>query len=92
MDEKTNNGSDLTTSTKQIVDEYGRPSGTAHTNPVFDTREYEIELEDGTTDRIFDSRIAANLYSQVDNKGRQILAFREIVRHEKNSAAMPKDT
>jgi hypothetical protein len=91
LDEETNNGGNLATVTKQIVDEYGCPTGVTYKNPAFDTRKYELELEDGTMDRIFANRIAANLYSQVDDKGRQILAFREIVGHKKNKIAMSKD-
>ena len=65
--------------------------GTATNNPAFDIREYEIELEDGTTNRMFANRIAANLYSQVDNEGRQILTSRETVGHEENDAAISRD-
>ena len=56
-----------------------------------DSREYEIELEDGTMDRIFANKIARNLYSQVDDKGREILVFKEIVGHRANKAAMTKE-
>jgi hypothetical protein len=65
--------------------------GNANNNPAFDTREYETELEDATTDRIFANRITANLYSQVDSKGQKIPTFREIVGHEKDAAAISKD-
>ena len=69
LNEETNNGGNLVTVTKHVVDKYGRPVETAHKNPAFDQREYEIKLEDGTMDRIFANRIAAIIYSQVDDKG-----------------------
>jgi hypothetical protein len=78
------------TVTKHLVDKYGRLVGTVHKNPAFDTRKYEIELEDGRTGMIFANRIAANLYSQFDAEGRQMLAFREIVGHEKNTVPCQK--
>ena len=31
---------------------------------MLDTRQYDVELEDDTMDRIFTNKIAANIYSQ----------------------------
>jgi hypothetical protein len=45
--------------------------GRKHTNPVFDTREYECILDDRTIERYTANIIAENLYSQCDSKGRQ---------------------
>ena len=59
-----------------MTDINGKPIGQAHPNPLLDTRQYEVELEDGTTDAYF-----ANLYSQVDSEGRELLSFKEIADH-----------
>ena len=91
LDEDTNDGGNLATVKRRVTDMHGRPSGTAHNNPMLDSREYEIELEDGTVDRIFANKIAQNLYSQVDDEGREILAFQEIIGHRANKAAMTKE-
>ena len=66
----------------------GTTIGTAHVNPLLDTREYEVELEDGTTDAYFANIIAENLYSQCDSEGRELLSFREICDHRKNNRAI----
>ena len=66
----------------------GTPIGQAHSNPLLDTRQYEVELEDGTTDAYFANVIAENLYSQVDSEGRELLAFKEICDHRKNARAI----
>jgi hypothetical protein len=58
--------------------------GCAHKNPLLDTREYEIDFEDGTTDRYLDNVISENLYSQVDSEGRSHLVFQEIIDHRSN--------
>ena len=91
LDENTNDGDNLATVKRRVTDMHGKPTGTAHNNPDLDSREYEIELEDETVDRIFANTIAQNLYSQVDDEGREILAFREIIGHRANKAAMSKE-
>ena len=58
---------------------------------MLDTREYEIELEDGTTDRYFANTIAENLWSQCDSEGREFLILSEIIDHRKNKRAIGKD-
>jgi hypothetical protein len=73
---------------RRVTDQYGRPVGVAHVNPLLDTRQYEVELEDGTTDAYFANIIEENLYSQVDNEGRELLAFKEISDHRKNGHAI----
>ena len=53
LDDKANEGGNLATAKSRLTNINDRPIGTAHNNPLLDDREYEIELEDGTTDRIF---------------------------------------
>ena len=55
---------------------------------MLDTREYKVELEDGTMDRIFANKIAANIYSQVDDEGQNTMCFREIIDHDRDNTAL----
>ena len=48
-------------------------------------------MEDGMTDRLFANKIAENIYSQLDDKGREMIKFNEIIDHRKNEAAMTKE-
>jgi hypothetical protein len=47
----------------------GREMGTRAQNPILDTREYEVEFQDGSTDTFTANVVAENLYSQVDDEG-----------------------
>jgi hypothetical protein len=62
--------------------------GRRHTNPIFDTREYECVLDDGTTERYTANVIAENLYAQCDSEGRQFLVLDEIIDHAKDNTAI----
>ncbi len=73
---------------KRATDHSGKPIGRAHANPLLDTREYEVQLEDGTYDKYFANTIAENLWSQCDDEGREHLAFGEIIEHRKNARAV----
>ena len=46
----------------------GDPISQAHVNPLFDTREYEVEFTDGTHERYQANVIAENMYAQVDDE------------------------
>jgi hypothetical protein len=46
----------------------GEPTGHAHSNPFFDTREYDVKFMDGTTEKYAANVIADNMYAQVDDK------------------------
>jgi hypothetical protein len=67
----------------------GEPIGRAHANPLFDTREYEIEFTDGTYDRYQANIIAENMYAQVDSEGNQYLLLQEITDHRSDNSAIP---
>jgi hypothetical protein len=49
----------------------GEPIGRAHTNPLFDSREYNVEFTDGTIDKYQANVIAENMFAQVDDEGNQ---------------------
>jgi len=77
------------TVTKRVRGPDGEPIGRAHANPLFDTREYEIEFTDGTTDRYTANVIAENMYAQVDDEGKQFQILSEITNHMKDGTAIP---
>ena len=58
---------------RRVEDLDGTKKGTYNRNPMMDTREYELEYDDGTHDCYFANIIAENLYSQVDTEGHQFL-------------------
>ena len=64
-----NSGGNLATVKRRATDEQGRLLGTACRNPLLITQEYEVELENGETDRIFANKLAVNLHLQLDDKG-----------------------
>eukprot|EP00970_Alexandrium_tamarense_P000826 scaffold95_cov108-Alexandrium_tamarense.AAC.11 len=84
-----NNGANMATVVARATDYAGRPIGKAHSNPLLDGRLYEVELDDGTTDRYFANQIAENIWAQVDTEGRQVLVMQEICDHRKNERAIP---
>jgi len=69
-------------------DHNGRPIGIHHTNPMMDTREYEVEFPDGSTASYLANVIAENLYAQVDEEGRMYTLIDEIIDHECDEAAI----
>ena len=69
----------------------GEPIGHAHSNPILDTREYEVEFPDGSTDTYTANLIAENIYSQVDDEGHENLVIRDIIDHRKDGHAISKD-
>ena len=70
---------------------YGEEIGRAHSNPLFDTRQYVVEFTDGTEENYFANVIAENMFSQVDNEGRQFLLMDEIADHRKDASAITAD-
>jgi hypothetical protein len=69
----------------------GNPIGHRNTNPILDTREYEVEFPDGATDTFTANLIAENLYLQVDTKGNLYSIFSEIVDHKSDGTAISSD-
>ena len=60
-------------------------------NPEMETREYIIEFEDRTSNRLMENIIARNIFSQVDAEGKRYTAIKEIVDHQKNLHAIDRD-
>jgi hypothetical protein len=67
----------------------GKPIGCAHSNVLFDFREYEVKFTDGSQEKYQANVIAENLYAQVDDEGRQFSVLEEIVDHSKDNMAVP---
>lgn len=91
LDDKVDGGGRLATVKSRAKTDDGKLIGRAHTNPMLDTREYVIELEDGEHDRIMANQIAANLYSQLDDEGREIMNFKGIIDHKRDGSAITKE-
>jgi hypothetical protein len=64
--------------TKRAKGLYGEEIRRAHSNPLFDTREYVVEFTDGTEENYFANVIAENMFAQIDSEGRQFVLLKEI--------------
>jgi hypothetical protein len=60
-------------------DRDGNPIRRAHSNPILDTRMYEVIFPDGDTAEYTANVIAECLYSQIDNEGNQYLLLQDII-------------
>jgi hypothetical protein len=69
-------------------DPFGNPIGKAHANSLLDTREYVVDVENGSEETYFANVIAENLWSQCDEEGREFSIFKEIVDHCTNCHAI----
>jgi len=77
--------------TKHRRDHNGRPIGVRHSNPILDTREYEVQFPDGSTQSYLANVIAENLYSQVDAEGNQYAVMEEVIDHEYDASVMTEE-
>ena len=66
----------------------GNPIGIANAKPVTDTREYELEFEDGTSEFYTANMIAENMYSQIDSEGEPFKLISEIIDHRTDARAL----
>ena len=92
IDKKSNNGGNLATVIMRATDEYGATIGQAHINPMLYTREFELELENGETDKKMANQIAAKFYSPLRYEGHEILKFKGIIDHYEDGYAITKCT
>ena len=76
---------------RRIEDSEGRPSGVARSNPLTDTRRYEVEYEDGTTEVLSANLLAENILQQADEHGHKHRLMEEISGHRKTNDAVTKD-
>ena len=66
----------------------GVPVGIRNTNPMLDSRVYEVEFSDGAVAEYAANVIAENMFSQVDSEGRQFLLLDEITDHKSDHSAL----
>jgi hypothetical protein len=76
--------------TKRLRDAEGRPIGTAHDNPLLDTREYSVEFLDGHKESLSANLIAQHLFSQIDEEGNRHVLLDDIIDHRKTDSAVDK--
>jgi hypothetical protein len=67
--------------TRRKRDHEGRPIGMRNSNPILDTREYEVLFPNGSSSSYLANTFAENLFSQVDQDGRLFTLLSEIVDH-----------
>lgn len=75
---------------RRAVDVNGQPVGRRHDNPMFDTREYEVEFVSGEREVLAANTIAECLLSQVDEEGHRQMFMDEITNHWKTNEAIDK--
>ena len=64
--------------------------GKANSNPILDTRTYDVEFPDGQTSELAANVIAQNMYAQCDSEGNQYLLLAGIVDHQRDSTAVER--
>ena len=66
----------------------GTLKGTANSNPILDTRTYEVEFPDGDVAEYAANVIAENMYAQCDAEGNQHLLLEAISDHKTDNHAV----
>ena len=66
---------------KRKRDQEGNPTGRAHENPILDTRQYEVEFDDGSIDEYTTNIIAESMIAQCDPDGNEYLWFDTFVNY-----------
>ena len=72
-------------------DANGNPVGRANTNPILDTRLYNVEFPDRHIAAYIANVIAKNMYAQVDTEGHTIVIMDEIIDHGIIGSAVSAD-
>lgn len=67
------------------------PIGVAHSNPIFDTRLYQVQFPEGNVEEYSTNVIAQNIYSQLDNEGHRYLLLNEIIDYKTDEGAVPPE-
>ena len=76
---------------RRVVDINGVPVGVPNNNPMMDTRQFEIEFNDGQVEILPANVIAESILSQVDEDGHKQLMLDEIIDHRSNDQAIKKE-
>ncbi len=75
--------------TSRKRDPNGNPIGTPNSNPLLDTRVYNVTFPDGQTDAYAANIIAQSIYSKVDLEGHRYRLLDEVINHHKDESATP---
>ena len=75
---------------QQARDAKGELFGTRNSNPVLDTRSYEVDFPDGDVAEFTENVIAKNTLSQCNGAGNQYRVMSGIVDHKSNNKAVYK--
>ena len=65
--------------------------GSAHDNPILDSRVYEVEFQDGTYSDYSANVLIENIMNSADNNDQTPMFMDEIVRYRYNKDAIPRD-
>ena len=76
---------------KRLRTEDGTPIGRASTNPLLDSRLYEVEYADGYTTAMTANLIAENMFAQVDEDGHREVFIDEIIDVRSNKDAINEE-
>ena len=76
---------------RRAIDVEGRPIGRPSTNPILDSRAYEVEFIDGQTEILTANVIAENILSQVNEEGQRHMMIDEIEDYRKTEEAVTKE-
>jgi hypothetical protein len=68
--------------------ETGELTGTKNSNPILDTRSYEVEFPDGEVAEYAANVIAENMFAQCDSEGNQFRLMSDIVDHKSDKRAV----
>ena len=66
---------------ERVRDEEGKPVGIANSNPLLDSRKYQVEFADEHSEELTANEIAENLIAQVDEEGRRQMMLGVIMDH-----------
>ena len=76
---------------RRAIGQDDRPIGIASNNPMVDSRLYEVEYDDGTTEVLAANLLAENILEQVDEWGHKHRLMEEIGGHRKGTDALSQD-
>ena len=74
--------------TKRACDSDVNPLGTAHENPILDTRQYIVEFNDGDEAELSANVIANNMYAQCDPEGNQYVLLDSLINFRRSTTAL----
>ena len=73
---------------RRKLDSDGGFIGQSDNNPYIDTSIYEVEFPDGNIWEYNTNVIAENLYASLDEQGKTLSLFSEIINHRKDDSAI----